>query len=52
VEVLDSRVVFITGAARGQGRAAAILFAEHGAKVFAVDICELIKTIGCRASPP
>jgi SDR family mycofactocin-dependent oxidoreductase len=46
VGVLDGKVVFITGAARGQGRAAAILFAEHGAKVIAADICESIKTIG------
>ena len=44
--VLNGKVVFITGAARGQGRAAAILFAEHGAKVIAADICESIKTIG------
>ena len=44
--VLDSKVAFITGAARGQGREAAILFAEHGAKVLAADICESIKTVG------
>ena len=44
--VLDGRVAFITGAARGQGRTAAVLFAEHGAKVIAADICESIKTIG------
>jgi SDR family mycofactocin-dependent oxidoreductase len=46
VGVLDGRVAFITGAARGQGRTAAVLFAEHGAKVIAADICESIKTIG------
>ena len=37
---LDGRVVFITGAARGQGRSHAVTFAEQGANVVGVDICE------------
>jgi SDR family mycofactocin-dependent oxidoreductase len=37
---LDGRVVFITGAARGQGRSHAVLCAEQGANIVGVDICE------------
>jgi SDR family mycofactocin-dependent oxidoreductase len=36
---LDGRVAFITGAARGQGRAHAIRLANEGANIIAVDIC-------------
>ncbi len=35
----DGKVVFITGAARGQGRAHAQRFAAEGADVIAVDVC-------------
>ena len=35
----DGKVVFITGAARGQGRAHARRFAAEGANVIAVDVC-------------
>ncbi|MGV0654417.1 mycofactocin-coupled SDR family oxidoreductase [Mycolicibacterium thermoresistibile] len=38
--LLDGRVVFITGAARGQGRSHAVTFAEEGADIVGVDICE------------
>jgi SDR family mycofactocin-dependent oxidoreductase len=38
--VLDGRVVFITGAARGQGRSHAVTCAEEGANIVGVDICE------------
>jgi SDR family mycofactocin-dependent oxidoreductase len=38
--LLDGRVVFITGAARGQGRSHAIMCAEQGANIVGVDICE------------
>jgi meso-butanediol dehydrogenase/(S,S)-butanediol dehydrogenase/diacetyl reductase len=34
----DNRIVFITGASSGIGRAAALHFAQEGAKVFAVDV--------------
>jgi SDR family mycofactocin-dependent oxidoreductase len=36
---LDGRVAFITGAARGQGRAHAIRLATEGADIIAIDIC-------------
>lgn len=37
--LLDGRTVFITGAARGQGRSHAVTFAEEGANIVGVDIC-------------
>lgn len=36
---LEDRVVFVTGAARGQGRSHAIRCAEEGADIVGVDIC-------------
>lgn len=39
---LDGKVAVITGAARGQGRAHAVRFAEEGADVIALDLCEQI----------
>jgi len=36
--MLDGRTALITGAASGQGRAAALLFASHGASIAVVDI--------------
>ena len=39
---LEGKVAFITGAARGQGRAHAIAMAKEGADVIAVDICRQI----------
>src|SRR5207244_12714742 len=36
--LLDDRVALITGSGSGQGRAAAVLFAEHGARVAVIDI--------------
>lgn len=36
---LDGKVVFITGAGRGQGRAHAVRLAEEGADIIATDIC-------------
>jgi SDR family mycofactocin-dependent oxidoreductase len=42
---LDGKVAFITGAARGQGRSHAIRFAEEGAKIIGIDICEDVASI-------
>lgn len=39
---LDGKVVFVTGAARGQGRSHAVRLAEEGADIVAVDICKQI----------
>ena len=39
---LEGRVAFITGAARGQGRAHAVRLASEGADIIAIDICEPI----------
>lgn len=36
--LLEGRVALITGAGSGQGRAASVLFAEHGARIVVVDI--------------
>lgn len=43
--ILDGKVAFITGAARGQGRAHAIKLASEGADIIAVDLCEQIASV-------
>jgi SDR family mycofactocin-dependent oxidoreductase len=42
----EGRVALITGAARGQGRSHAVRFAEEGADIIAVDICDQIDCVG------
>ena len=41
---LDGKVAFITGGARGQGRAHALAMAKEGADVIVVDICRQIES--------
>lgn len=41
---VDGKIVLVTGAARGVGRAQAIRFAEEGADVIALDICRPVET--------
>jgi SDR family mycofactocin-dependent oxidoreductase len=41
----DGKVVFITGAARGQGRSHAVRFAEEGADIIAVDLCDQLDSV-------
>ncbi|ORB86480.1 3-ketoacyl-ACP reductase [Mycobacterium kansasii] len=42
---LSGRVAFVTGAARGQGRAHAVRLAADGANVIAIDLCEQIDSV-------
>src|ERR1700755_3661386 len=50
---LRGRVAFITGAARGQGRAHAIRLAREGADIIALDICAPVSdTIAYPAATP
>jgi SDR family mycofactocin-dependent oxidoreductase len=41
----EGKVAFITGAARGQGRSHAVRFAEAGADIIAVDLCEQMDSV-------
>ncbi|VBA29882.1 Putative short-chain type dehydrogenase/reductase/MSMEI_5872 [Mycobacterium pseudokansasii] len=43
----DGKVAFITGAPRGQGRSHAVRFAEEGADIIAVDLCEQMDSVAC-----
>ncbi|HJT93550.1 MAG TPA: mycofactocin-coupled SDR family oxidoreductase [Mycobacterium sp.] len=45
MSALDGKVAFITGAARGQGRAEAVRLASDGASIIAVDICDQIASV-------
>ncbi|MFZ0833100.1 MAG: mycofactocin-coupled SDR family oxidoreductase [Mycobacterium sp.] len=45
VRSLEGKVAFVTGAARGQGRAHAVKLASEGADVIAVDLCDQIASV-------
>ncbi|BBX15588.1 SDR family mycofactocin-dependent oxidoreductase [Mycolicibacterium duvalii] len=49
---VEGKVAFITGAARGQGRAHAVRLAEEGADIIAVDICKQIDSVLIPLSNP
>ncbi|MGW0043368.1 mycofactocin-coupled SDR family oxidoreductase [Rhodococcus sp. NPDC003348] len=49
---LDGQVVFVTGAARGQGRSHAVHLAQEGADVIAVDICRQVETVPYPTATP
>ena len=49
---LKGKVAFITGAARGQGRAHAVRLASDGASIIAVDLCEQIASVPYSLATP
>jgi 3-oxoacyl-[acyl-carrier protein] reductase len=59
MHLLDGKVALITGAASGQGRAATVLFAEHGARIAVADMnddgaretVDLVEEAGSKAVP-
>lgn len=50
--LLEGKVVFITGGARGQGRAHALVSAREGADVIVVDVADQIATVRYSMSTP
>ncbi|MFT4232336.1 MAG: mycofactocin-coupled SDR family oxidoreductase [Leucobacter sp.] len=50
--LLEGKVAFITGAARGQGRSHAVRLAEEGADIIAVDLCAQVETVGYPMATP
>src|SRR5262245_25803878 len=49
---LEQKVAFITGAARGQGRAHAVKMAQEGADIIAVDLCDQIDSVSYPMATP
>jgi (+)-trans-carveol dehydrogenase len=49
---VEGKVAFITGAARGQGRAHAVRLAQEGADIIAVDICKQIDSVQIPLATP
>jgi (+)-trans-carveol dehydrogenase len=49
---VEGKVAFITGAARGQGRAHAVRLAQEGADIIAIDICKPIESVQVPLSTP
>jgi len=52
MDKMSDKVVFVTGAARGQGRSHAVLLAEEGADVIGVDLCAQIDTVNYPMATP
>src|ERR1700722_9522196 len=50
--LLDGKVAFITGAARGQGRSHALRLAQEGADIIAVDLCAQPETVSVPGATP
>src|SRR3954452_52482 len=50
--MVDGKVLVVSGAARGQGRAHAVRFAEEGADVIAIDICRNVETVPYDGATP
>ena len=50
--MLEGKVAFITGAARGQGRSHAIRLAQEGADIIAVDICATFDSMSYPLATP
>src|SRR5271155_106528 len=50
--LLDGRVAFVTGAARGQGRSHAIRLAQEGAHIVAFDICAEAASVKYASATP
>lgn len=50
--IFEGKVVLVTGAARGQGRAHAVRFAEEGADVIAYDLCEQLDSVAYPMATP
>ena len=49
---VEGKVAFITGAARGQGRAHAVRLAQEGADIIAIDICKQVDSVHSPLSTP
>jgi SDR family mycofactocin-dependent oxidoreductase len=50
--ILEGRVAFITGAARGQGRSHAVRLAEEGADIIAFDLCAAAAPVSYKPATP
>ncbi|MBL7493179.1 mycofactocin-coupled SDR family oxidoreductase [Frankia sp. AgB1.9] len=49
---VEGKVAFITGAARGQGRAHAVRLAQEGADIIAIDVCQQLPRVAFAMSTP
>lgn len=49
---VEGKVAFITGAARGQGRAHAVRLAQEGADIIAIDVCKQLDSVEIAMSTP